>query len=1158
MSSLKGMKSDGASSGSHKAGASGGPSPTRGAEGKDKGEKEKAHQEVLVALENTHKKLASLNLLMKTREKNSKEVQLAQDAYAAAMAKASVAQMNYKTMCRGEDTDFSFSDESGKMRMAGTPSHSPQPQTSTTPTHPVASDTTTSSTREHMSSLNLSEEKKTAIMGEEKGGVKNTKRAEDTGGNRRGSANTFDDHFVILLEKIENIPPHLKAFYRMDPSVRMYFSDENGYRRSNVVTWPARSSTTHPVWKMPRRLSIAKRKKNKSGDSGGLSKGYLHIHLMLPNAGKVGSAQVSLHFLTIGHLVGSALSPLVEPKVCTVWFRRVPMPKVKYKYLFLLRHAESEWNWAKANKSLTTLVSQVDHPLTAYGMNQSRKFRSTITSLLENTKFDNNGDIKCNENNKDAESSERQREVGGGEKKLKHKNGTSRASFVSNSSLSSDRFRQRINLSRQQSYTTSIPKKEGSRDYYGGHTNSPPLPSALPPPPPLFTRSISVGGQSLSDRNDKQQRQHLRPSPRAGGGDVDPVGENDDNNDNDTDGGDDYHDNDKDTSGGNDGSSVVIPKTEDGRSSTSSATPTLEFSSIDSSSNKNAMEMTTAAKTSSSSLKNPQLSKRNPSIQRQNLSATTTMMPKDSLNNTSKANMSSESRTRVRHIGTHSMISPSAAKFVAPPLEFLEKLLNAEAALCSPLTRAVQTCIISLGTHPMWAKDKARRITLLSCIREKRGWCSLDTQGRDGGTELVQRLVRLMGSKCEGKFGALKSGAIPRGRQQQQQGVGSNVSKKNTTTSSSSSSSIATTANTITTTSTNGNVGASTSTTVVSSSSSYAEESGKERQVITLSNKLEEKGDESRKEEEEEEEAADRTHQTPAAAPSITAANPRKRSPSPGSKMMSSTTTTAPTAAAGTAGDSSSSFKAASHTLLRKSSPPGRMNESSLDSNRTRSGFDNRDGGGSRRSSGLDEQEGEEEEEENFDDLVVVTNSSYGGGGGGGGGGGALPGSNNSSNISSSSSSSGGSGGANTRTGSSSSIQNHHHHSSSTEQQEGKRRASRRRRSDRGDWEAWLLNRIDVNDCTDKWWDTSKESSQALAMRMGEFVNIVHYRPETSLIVVGHSAFFRQFVQNYASSKLKRRKNNLVMSKLANCEMRGIKFSLERNEIVDVVAIAKA
>eukprot|EP00466_Bigelowiella_natans_P003340 jgi/Bigna1/80587/fgenesh1_pg.72_\ len=988
MSSLKGMKSDGASSGSHKAGASGGPSPTRGAEGKDKGEKEKAHQEVLVALENTHKKLASLNLLMKTREKNSKlpvpkqEVQLAQDAYAAAMAKASVAQMNYKTMCRGEDTDFSFSDESGKMRMAGTPSHSPQPQTSTTPTHPVASDTTTSSTREHMSSLNLSEEKKTAIMGEEKGGVKNTKRAEDTGGNRRGSANTFDDHFVILLEKIENIPPHLKAFYRMDPSVRMYFSDENGYRRSNVVTWPARSSTTHPVWKMPRRLSIAKRKKNKSGDSGGLSKGYLHIHLMLPNAGKVGSAQVSLHFLTIGHLVGSALSPLVEPKVCTVWFRRVPMPKVKYKYLFLLRHAESEWNWAKANKSLTTLVSQVDHPLTAYGMNQSRKFRSTITSLLENTKFDNNGDIKCNENNKDAESSERQREVGGGEKKLKHKNGTSRASFVSNSSLSSDRFRQRINLSRQQSYTTSIPKKEGSRDYYGGHTNSPPLPSALPPPPPLFTRSISVGGQSLSDRNDKQQRQHLRPSPRAGGGDVDPVGENDDNNDNDTDGGDDYHDNDKDTSGGNDGSSVVIPKTEDGRSSTSSATPTLEFSSIDSSSNKNAMEMTTAAKTSSSSLKNPQLSKRNPSIQRQNLSATTTMMPKDSLNNTSKANMSS---------GT-SILKDCCCCYWCyriVTIMFLEKLLNAEAALCSPLTRAVQTCIISLGTHPMWAKDKARRITLLSCIREKRGWCSLDTQGRDGGTELVQRLVRLMGSKCEGKFGALKSGAIPR----------------------------------------------------VSSSSSYAEESGKERQVITLSNKLEEKGDESRKEEEEEEEAADRTHQTPAAAPSITAANPRKRSPSPGSKMMSSTTTTAPTAAAGTAGDSSSSFKAASHTLLRKSSPPGRMNESSLDSNRTRSGFDNRDGG-----------------------VALCT----------------------------------------------------------TEEQ------------------------------------SKDRENKLLVRRMGEFVNIVHYRPETSLIVVGHSAFFRQFVQNYASSKLKRRKNNLVMSKLANCEMRGIKFSLERNEIVDVVAIAKA
>jgi len=110
--------------------------------------------------------------------------------------------------------------------------------------------------------------------------------------------------------------------------------------------------------------------------------GYLHIHLHLPNLGKVASAQVSMDVLTMDHTVGSVLGGMKDKEVCTVTFRRVKPIVGRYKWLFLLRHAESEWNWAKANKSITKLVSQVDHPLTERGLNQARSMRSTLTKVL--------------------------------------------------------------------------------------------------------------------------------------------------------------------------------------------------------------------------------------------------------------------------------------------------------------------------------------------------------------------------------------------------------------------------------------------------------------------------------------------------------------------------------------------------------------------------------------------------------------------------------------------------------------------------------------------------------------------------------------------------------------------------------------------------------
>jgi len=261
-----------------------------------------------------------------------------------------------------------------------------------------------------------------------------------------------------------------------------------------------------------------------------------------------------------------------------------------------------------------------------------------------------------------------------------------------------------------------------------------------------------------------------------------------------------------------------------------------------------------------------------------------------------------------------STASTSTEKEEEVPVEYLRRLRYAEGVLCSPLTRAVQTCVIALAKHPMWLEDRRKRITLFSSIREKRGWGSLDTQGRDAGATLLKRLRALMEGKCQGKH------------------IGD----------------------------------------------------------------------------------------TPLAASS----------------------------------QDKASLKSPSSTDAKPS--------------------DN-------------------------DTKAAAAN-----------------------------------------------------HSRSEGRESGKHFGGHHQRVP----ESWLVNRIDVNDCTDKWWNTSKETNEALSIRINEFINWFRYSSESSLIVVGHSAFFREFVQNHASPTLCQKKPALVLGKLMNCEMRGLRFDLSTRTIEDIVSIA--
>mmetsp|Transcript_34324 Transcript_34324/g.83081 ORF Transcript_34324/g.83081 Transcript_34324/m.83081 type:complete len:750 (-) Transcript_34324:199-2448(-) len=738
--------------------------------------KDESLDAVMKAVRNQWGALVEYNKVQKENT-DQKAIQRAADVYAAAMAKASVAQEAYKD-AHGEAVDFALT-EFGQLKLANSTS-APSISVGAQQLGSTAEEATANKeARSKVTSKFVVNSPSISMIPRGKKQLNdsligNQKEVENRSIEPEIKASGRQSEMIIMLEGVRRIPTMLKAFYRMDPSIRMFITDAEGKRRSTVVNWPARVNTTDPIWNAPRRL-VLKSSKEK------IQKGYLHVHLMLPNAGKVGASAVSLNVLTVGHTVGSALSPLLDPEVCTVSFKRIAPPKKKDKYLFLLRHAESEWNWAKANKSLTTLVSQVDHPLTSYGLQQSRRLRERLSALLENWEMESS--------------------IGETSISTSHKNSAPLSGQMS--------------TRKSRTSTAPLPKIE-TPPQSPSLDSSPPMPSELPPPPPLSK------GTSVQTRS--------KPTTRR------------------------------------------IPST--------------------------------------------------PHSDRQNMSQ--------------PSHGASEKWEVVDAVATKAHPDKGGARsIVAPPKEFLDRLREAEGVFCSPLTRAIQTCLIALGSHPMWAISRRRRVRLLSSIREKRGWCSLDTQGRDAGVTLLRRLARLMGDKCDRRFGGRKS-LVP--------------------------------------------------TDVKSGTPHQTEQSSKDS----------EKSEDSVKP----------------------------------TEMAASITET----------ETSQSAASQESTATKKD---------------------------------------------------------------------VLP-------------------------------------------PEGKRR------SNRGAWEGWLLNRVDVNDCTDKWWNTSKETSQALSMRMNEFVNLMRYIPEESVIVVGHSAFFREFVQTFSTPELKKRKNELVMGKLQNCEMRGLRFNIEKKAIEDIVSIAKA
>jgi len=76
---------------------------------------------------------------------------------------------------------------------------------------------------------------------------------------------------------------------------------------------------------------------------------------------------------------------------------------------------------------------------------------------------------------------------------------------------------------------------------------------------------------------------------------------------------------------------------------------------------------------------------------------------------------------------------------------------------------------------------------------------------------------------------------------------------------------------------------------------------------------------------------------------------------------------------------------------------------------------------------------------------------------------------------------------------------------------------------------------IDVNDCTDKWWDDDVETKSQFDSRMQQFMEYLQYCPHRKIIVVGHSMWIQNFLVDHVSDELRSRIPEIASEKIENC-----------------------
>ena len=201
-----------------------------------------------------------------------------------------------------------------------------------------------------------------------------------------------EEPLLMRLGHAEHLPS-LDVGSESDVFVVMDLLDAHGHVVASAK-WPVKWDNNHPVWNSCRPLGTAP-----PGGAGMTVRLKLYDHDEDPlgkvqRAELIGTASIALSELRVGEapsslpveLKQSKLQKAVrrlsvrlsaagetkpEPRPLITLARVVPEAAPPRKTVYLVRHGESVWNAAQANKDVVAMLSAVDHPLNETGRSQA-------------------------------------------------------------------------------------------------------------------------------------------------------------------------------------------------------------------------------------------------------------------------------------------------------------------------------------------------------------------------------------------------------------------------------------------------------------------------------------------------------------------------------------------------------------------------------------------------------------------------------------------------------------------------------------------------------------------------------------------------------------------------------------------------------------------
>jgi len=176
-----------------------------------------------------------------------------------------------------------------------------------------------------------------------------------------------DVGLVLLIHKATDVP-RMDVIGYSDTSATVWL-ERGGRRVGNAVRTPVCWRNANPVWKCYREFDFPV-------DSRDVVQVQLHDQDNVPvRQNLIGTGAIPVSSLTPG--VPSAVYIDTQGRTdqrCLVLLERIPLAARPIKTVFLIRHAQSQWNAAQEAGALHRMM-RYDHPLDDVGRQQSQGFR---------------------------------------------------------------------------------------------------------------------------------------------------------------------------------------------------------------------------------------------------------------------------------------------------------------------------------------------------------------------------------------------------------------------------------------------------------------------------------------------------------------------------------------------------------------------------------------------------------------------------------------------------------------------------------------------------------------------------------------------------------------------------------------------------------------